>query len=140
MHHRSRRRGRVWKLPDPWTQRTRPPILAKPQNGFAQAPTRLINISQKNPRPEPLRISGQLPTDSAEEAVDVLLKPQFVAFDSVTGISLQKNNFSFGSFPNEVIVLFSHGGVAARFLVAKQEKDQDPIYISALLVLCHNVK
>jgi hypothetical protein len=45
MRHRSRRRGRVWKLPDPWTQRTRPPILAKPQNGFAQAPTRLINIS-----------------------------------------------------------------------------------------------
>jgi hypothetical protein len=54
--------------------------------------------------------------------VDVLLKPQFVAFDSATGISLQNNNFSFGSFPNEVIVLFSHGEVAARFLVAKQEK------------------
>src|SRR5229473_53538 len=45
MRHRSRRRGRAWKLTDPWTQRTRPPILAKPQNGFAQAPTRLINIS-----------------------------------------------------------------------------------------------
>lgn len=32
----------VRKLPDPWTHRTRPQILAKPQNGFAQASTRLI--------------------------------------------------------------------------------------------------
>src|SRR5712691_5426329 len=45
MRHRSRRRGCVWKLPDPWTHRTRPPILAKPQNGFAQASTRLIVVS-----------------------------------------------------------------------------------------------
>src|SRR5713101_3249043 len=45
MRHRSRRRGGVWKLPDPWTHRTRPPILAKPQTGFAQAPTRLIVVS-----------------------------------------------------------------------------------------------
>ena len=43
MHHRTWRRGRVWKLTDPWTPRTRPPILAKPQNGFAQAPTSIIN-------------------------------------------------------------------------------------------------
>src|SRR5437667_8842582 len=42
MPHRSTLRGRVWKLTDLWTQRTRPQILAKPQNGFAQAPTRLI--------------------------------------------------------------------------------------------------
>jgi hypothetical protein len=27
---------------------------------------------QKNPTPEPLRISGELPTDSAEDAVFVL--------------------------------------------------------------------
>src|SRR2546425_2643114 len=45
MRHRSRRRGRVWTLTDLWTQRTRPPILAKPQNGFAEAPTRLIFVS-----------------------------------------------------------------------------------------------
>ena len=45
MRHRSRRRGRVWKLTDLWTQRTRPQILAKPQNGFAQAPTRFIVVS-----------------------------------------------------------------------------------------------
>src|SRR5580700_8380650 len=70
MHHRSWCRGRAWKLTDPWTPRTRPPILAKPQNGFAQAPTRIINISlQKNRRPEPSDSVGQLPTDSAEEAV-----------------------------------------------------------------------
>jgi hypothetical protein len=34
-----------------------------------QAPTRLINISlSEEPKTEPLRISGQLHTDSAEEA------------------------------------------------------------------------
>ena len=38
MRHRVQRR-RVWKLTDLWTQRTRPQILAKPQNGFAQAHT-----------------------------------------------------------------------------------------------------
>src|SRR5207244_1470088 len=53
MPHRSTLRGRVWKLPDLWTQRTRPQILAKPQNGFAQASTRLIAVPfQKNPKPE----------------------------------------------------------------------------------------
>jgi hypothetical protein len=30
---------------DLWTQRTRPQVLAKPQNGFAQASTRLILVS-----------------------------------------------------------------------------------------------
>src|SRR5436309_11496626 len=70
MPHRSTLRGRVWKLTDLWTQRTRPQILAKPQNGFAQAPTRLIAILfHKNPKTRtPLGFSGQLPTDSAEEA------------------------------------------------------------------------
>src|SRR5439155_20095493 len=70
MPHRSTPRGRVWKLTDLWTQRTRPQILAKPQNGFAQAPTRLIAILfHKNPKTRtPLGFSGQLPTDSAEEA------------------------------------------------------------------------
>ena len=71
MPHRSTLRGRVWKLTDLWTQRTRPQILAKPQNGFAQAPTRLIAILfHKNPKTRtPLGFSGQLPTDSAEEAL-----------------------------------------------------------------------
>jgi len=32
----------VWKLPDLWTHRTRPPAPWKPQNGFTQASTRLI--------------------------------------------------------------------------------------------------
>src|SRR5437016_13629844 len=70
MPHQSTPRGRVWKLTDLWTQRTRPQILAKPQNGFAQAPTRLIAILfHKNPKTRtPLGFSGQLPTDSAEEA------------------------------------------------------------------------
>jgi hypothetical protein len=59
MHHRSWRRGRVWKLTDPWTPRTRPPILAKPQNGFAQAPTRIINISlSEEPKTGTLRSVG----------------------------------------------------------------------------------
>ncbi len=49
MRHRSRRR-RVWKLPELWTHRTRPPLLAKPQNGFAQAPTRLIVVSLSEER------------------------------------------------------------------------------------------
>jgi hypothetical protein len=45
----SSRPRRVWKLPDLWTHRTRPQILAKPQNGFAQASTRLIvSPFQKN--------------------------------------------------------------------------------------------
>lgn len=51
MHHRSRRRGCVWKLTHLWTQRTRPQMLAKPQNGFAQAPTRLIVVRfRRNPK------------------------------------------------------------------------------------------
>jgi hypothetical protein len=29
----------LWKLPQPWTPRTRPPLLGKPQNGFPRAPT-----------------------------------------------------------------------------------------------------
>jgi len=32
----------VWKLPELWTHSTRPQLLAKPQNGFARASTRLI--------------------------------------------------------------------------------------------------
>ena len=69
MRHRVQRR-RVWKLTDLWTQRTRPQILAKPQNGFAQAPTRLIVVSFfRRPKDQnTLRAMRQLPTDSAEEA------------------------------------------------------------------------
>lgn len=71
--------------------------------------------------------------------VDVHVVPRFVAFDSITKIDVDKNH-SFQSYPDEVIALFSHGEVAARFLVAAQEKGQERSYISALLALCHNVK
>src|SRR5436309_11494106 len=81
MPHQSTPRGRVWKLTDLWTQRTRPQILAKPQNGFAQAPTRLIAILfHKNPKTRtPLGFSGQLPTDSAEEAEIVVVDRDWLA-------------------------------------------------------------
>ena len=29
---------RLWKLPHPWTPRTRPPLLGNPQNGFHKLP------------------------------------------------------------------------------------------------------
>lgn len=29
----------LWTLPEPWTHRTRPPLLGKPQTGLPQAPT-----------------------------------------------------------------------------------------------------
>ncbi len=29
---------RLWKLPEPWTHRTRPPLLGKLQNSFPQLP------------------------------------------------------------------------------------------------------
>ncbi len=35
----------LWKLPQPWTRRTRPPLLGKPQNGFPQAPTGSLGFS-----------------------------------------------------------------------------------------------
>ena len=28
----------LWKLPQPWTPRTRPPLLGNPQNGFHELP------------------------------------------------------------------------------------------------------
>src|SRR5947208_5871788 len=77
MPHRSTLRGRVWKLTDLWTQRTRPQILAKPQNGFAQAPTRLIAFPFfRRPKDQnTIRALRQLPTDSAEEAISPARAP-----------------------------------------------------------------
>jgi hypothetical protein len=70
---------------------------------------------------------------------DVAIVPRFVAFDSITKIDVDQNH-SIQSYPDEVIALFSHGEPVARFLVAKQEKGQERAYISALLVLCHNIR
>ena len=28
----------LWKLPQPWTPKTRPPLLGNPQNGFHELP------------------------------------------------------------------------------------------------------
>src|SRR5712691_11864224 len=62
----------VWKLTQPWTHRTRPPLLAKRADEFRTAPTTRHQVSllrrrtkDKNSfRPQP-----QSPTDSAEEAL-----------------------------------------------------------------------
>src|SRR5712691_4639471 len=66
----------VWKLTQPWTHRTRPPLLAKRADAFRTAPTTRHQVSllrrrtkDKNSfRPQP-----QSPTDSAEEAYYVKL-------------------------------------------------------------------
>ena len=55
MHHQSWRRGRVWKLTDRWTPRTRPP---DPSENHRTVLHKLPHASstfpfQKNPRPEP---------------------------------------------------------------------------------------
>lgn len=39
-----------WTLPEPWTHRTRPPLLGKPQNGFPQAPTGFTPLSVEERR------------------------------------------------------------------------------------------
>lgn len=85
------------------------------------------------------RYTGVGVTHIAACDVDVSIVVRFVAFDSITKIDVDKNN-SFQSYPDKIIALFSHGEVAARFLVATQNKDQVPAYISALLALCHNVR
>ena len=62
-------RGGLWKLPDLWTHRTRPQVLAKPQNGFAQLPQALVSSRLEQRRLESLfayRLKS--PTDYAEEA------------------------------------------------------------------------
>src|SRR5713101_8064159 len=50
MRHRSRRRSCVWKLPDPWTHRTRPPILCKTTERFCTSfhtPHRRVPFSEE---------------------------------------------------------------------------------------------
>jgi hypothetical protein len=37
----------LWKLPEPWTPSTRPPLLGKPQNSFPRAPTGVLGVSFK---------------------------------------------------------------------------------------------
>ena len=36
----------LWKLPQPWTPRTRPPLLGNPQNGFHELP-QAVSLVQK---------------------------------------------------------------------------------------------
>jgi Rhodopirellula transposase DDE domain len=60
---------RVWKLPDLWTHRTRPQVFAKPQTVSHSSHTPHRPVPSEEPRrPQPLRIIGHRPTDSAEEA------------------------------------------------------------------------
>src|SRR4029453_1862543 len=47
---------RGWKVPDPWTPRTRPPVFAKPQTVSHSSHTPHRCPIQKNENPEPLRI------------------------------------------------------------------------------------
>src|SRR5712691_4809634 len=60
----------VWKLTQPWTHRTRPPLLAKRADAFRTAPTtrHLVSLLRKTKDKNSFRPQAQSPTDSAEEA------------------------------------------------------------------------
>src|SRR5712691_2489254 len=61
----------VWKLTQPWTHRTRPPLLAKRADAFRTAPTtrHQVSLLRRTKDTNSFRPQAQSPTDSAEEAV-----------------------------------------------------------------------